>query len=313
MNDYHFTDQVPPADYRVDFKASIFHETRHLKLQAEQGWQSFFILNQKHKTVSGCVHIHVKDEQAVSPLKASFGSFVFSESLPAEILFRFIAYAESQLKTMGVKHVTFTNPPDAYQHYHSQMLQVLLNNSGYRTLRAELGTVITIDNQSLESKMHEWEVRKLKQAREAEFIFNAASQNPVDEVFQFILNARKEKGYTLSMNQVMMERTVEAFPDRFIFFEVMKGFERTAASIAIRVTDTILYNFYSAHHSRYDAWSPVVMLMDGMYNWCQQHAITLLDLGTSALEHEPNFSLFDFKLRLGAHPTAKLTFTKDLA
>jgi hypothetical protein len=55
------------------------------------------------------------------------------------------------------------------------------------------------------------------------------------------------------------------------------------------------------------------MLIEGMYGWCQQQGIKLLDLGTSALDSQPNFSLLDFKLRLGAHPTAKLTFVKDLA
>ncbi|MBX2946379.1 MAG: GNAT family N-acetyltransferase [Cyclobacteriaceae bacterium] len=313
MNDYHFTDQAPPADYREDFKASIFHDNRHLKLQAESGWRSFYVLNQKHKTIQGAVHVHVKDHVAVSPLKASFGSFAFTGSLPAEIIFRFIGFVENALRALGIKQVVYTNPPIAYQSNQLQLLYVLLSNAGYQVQTAEAGAVISVSDELLDTKMDDWEVRKLKQAREAEFVFTSATVNPVDEIFQFILNARKEKGYTLSMTQVMLERTVEAFPSQFVFFEVMKGYERAAASIAIRVMDDILYNFYSAHHSRYDAWSPVVMLIDGMYGWCQHQRIRLLDLGTSALDNQPNFSLLDFKLRLGAHPTAKLTFTKDLA
>ncbi|MBX2968354.1 MAG: GNAT family N-acetyltransferase [Cyclobacteriaceae bacterium] len=313
MNDFHFTDQVPPADYRADVKAYIFHDERHLKLQAENGWRSFYILNQKHKTIVGAVHVHANDRVAVSPLKASFGSFVWNVTLHAEILFRFIGFVEDSLKASGIATITYTNPPLDYQPDQLQLLQVLLSNAGYRIQVAEAGAVISVSNELLETKMDDWEVRKLKQAREAEFIFAAATVNPVDEVFQFILNARKEKGYTLSMTQVMMERTVDVFPDRFVFFEVMKGYERAAASIAIRVADDILYNFYSAHHSRFDAWSPVVMLIEGMYGWCQQQGIKLLDLGTSALDNQPNFSLLDFKLRLGAQPTAKLTFTKDLS
>lgn len=313
MNDYHFTDQAPPVDYREDFKASIFHDNRHLKLQAESGWRSFYVLNQKHKTIQGIVHVHVKDHVAVSPLKASFGSFAFTESLPAEIIFRFIGFVESALIALGIKQVVYTNPPTAYQADQLQLLHVLLSNAGYQIQTAEVGAVLAVSHEPLETKMDEWEVRKLKQAREAEFVFTSATVNPVDEIFQFILNARKEKGYTLSMTQVMLERTVEVFPEEFIFFEVMKGYERAAASIAIRVTDDILYNFYSAHHSRYDAWSPVVMLIDGMYGWCQQHGIRLLDLGTSALGDQPNFSLLDFKLRLGARPTSKFTFSKELS
>lgn len=312
MNDFQFTDQVPPAGYRADYKAYIFHDQRHLKLQAENGWRSFYILNQKHKTIVGAVHVHVNGQVAVSPLKASFGSFAWNTALQAEVLFRFISFVEESLKALGVATLLYTNPPTDYQPDQLQLLQVLLSNAGYRIQVAEAGAVIPVTHESLEARMDGWEVRKLKQAREAEFLFAPATLNPVDEIFQFILNARKEKGYTLSMTQVTMERTVEVFPDRFIFFEVMKGYERAAASIAIRVADDILYNFYSAHHSRYDAWSPVVMLIDGMYGWCQQHGIRLLDLGTSALENQPNFSLLDFKLRLGAQPTAKLTFTKDL-
>ncbi len=313
MNDYHFTDQVPSADYREDFQASIFHNKRHLILQDENGWRSFYIINQKHKTSVGVVHVHVKNQVAVSPLKSSFGSFAWNATLPAEIVFRFIGFVENSLKASGVTHITYTNPPTAYQSNQLQLLEVLLNNAGYHIHTAEVGSVIPITGEPLETKMDEWELRKLKQAREAEFVFTSATVNPVDEIFQFILNIRKEKGYTLSMSQVMMERTVETFPNEFIFFEVMKGYERAAASISIRVTDDILYNFYSAHHSRFDAWSPVVMLVDGMYSWCQQNAITMLDLGTSAVNGQPNFSLLDFKFRLGAHPTSKFTFTKDLS
>lgn len=312
MNDFLFTDKPPAADYRADVKTYIFHDERHLKLQAESGWRSFYVLNQKHKTIVGIVHVHINGQVAVSPLKASFGSFVWSTSLPPEMLFRFIGFVEDSLTSSGVTSVTYTNPATDYQPDQLQLLHVLLSNAGYRIQAAEAGAVMSVTQESLETKMDDWEVRKLKQAREAEFVFASATVNPVDEIFQFILNARKEKGYSLSMTQVMMEHTVEVFPDQFIFFEVMKGYERAAASIAIRVADDILYNFYSAHHSRYDAWSPVVMLIDGMYGWCQQHGIRLLDLGTSALENQPNFSLLDFKLRLGAQPTAKLTFTKDL-
>ncbi|MBX2965586.1 MAG: GNAT family N-acetyltransferase [Cyclobacteriaceae bacterium] len=313
MNDYLFTDQVPPADYRQDFKASIFHDDRHLKLQAETGWRSFYILNQKHKTCEGVVHFHVKDNVAVSPLKASFGSFALNATLPAEVIFRFIGFVENSLKALSVKRITYTNPPIDYHSTQLQLLSVLLSNAGYGIHKAEAGAVIPVNQDALETKMDSWEVRKLKQTREAEFVFAPSSVNPVDEIFQFILNCREEKGYALSMNQVMMERTVEAFPNQFVFFEVMKGYERTAASIAIRVMDDVLYNFYSAHHVRYDAWSPAVMLIDGMYSWCQQAGIRLLDLGTSALDNQPNFSLLDFKLRLGAQPTAKFTFTKDIA
>ena len=56
----------------------------------------------------------------------------------------------------------------------------------------------------------------------------------------------------------------------------------------------------------------VVKLMEGVYNYSQTEGINLIDLGTSSLNGKPNFSLLDFKLHLGATPTQKLTFQKNL-
>jgi hypothetical protein len=95
-------------------------------------------------------------------------------------------------------------------------------------------------------------------------------------------------------------------------FGVYHGQELAAASISIRVSKRIVYNFYSAHPRKFDFLSPVVMLIKGMYGWSQKHHIELIDLGTSTLAGQPNFSLLDFKLRLSGRPATKLTFEKAL-
>jgi hypothetical protein len=100
------------------------------------------------------------------------------------------------------------------------------------------------------------------------------------------------------------------FPDKFHLFGVFDNNALAAASISIVLNNAVLYNFYSAHARQYDALSPVVGLMEGIYEFCQGEKIRLIDLGTSALQGRPNFTLLDFKLNLGATPTQKLTFEK---
>jgi lipid II:glycine glycyltransferase (peptidoglycan interpeptide bridge formation enzyme) len=109
-----------------------------------------------------------------------------------------------------------------------------------------------------------------------------------------------------------LKKAFEQFPEHYVLFAVLHEGRLAAASIAIKIKENILYNFYSAHPNDYNHLSPVVMLIEGMYEFCQQNNVNLLDLGTSALEGKPNFSLLDFKLRLGAKPYAKLTFEKNL-
>ena len=55
------------------------------------------------------------------------------------------------------------------------------------------------------------------------------------------------------------------------------------------------------------------MVTKALYEYCQEHNISLLDFGTSAVNNQPNFGLLNFKMRLGGIPSAKLTFQKMLA
>jgi len=79
------------------------------------------------------------------------------------------------------------------------------------------------------------------------------------------------------------------------------------------VYDDVLYNFYHDHSGDYDHLSPVVLLNEGLYNFCQRNKIGLLDLGTSNIDDKVNESLLAFKLHLGAQPSRKLTFFKTLS
>jgi hypothetical protein len=107
-------------------------------------------------------------------------------------------------------------------------------------------------------------------------------------------------------------KTFAAFPGRYPLFAVMANGKICAAAISILVTGDILSNFLVNQEGVYNKLSPSVLLMEGIYDYCRRHDVTLFDLGTSALNGEPNFSLLDFKLHLGAIPVSKLSFHKQI-
>ena len=115
------------------------------------------------------------------------------------------------------------------------------------------------------------------------------------------------------MSYAQMKTVCDNFPEDFKLFGVYDNNALAAASISIMINKSILYNFYSAHAKQYDALSPVVRLMEGIYEHCQSDKIKIIDLGTSALNGRPNFGLLDFKLNLGASPSEKFTFEKILS
>lgn len=114
------------------------------------------------------------------------------------------------------------------------------------------------------------------------------------------------------MTLEQMLRDTGRFSQNYLLLSVQKDNAIVAASIAVRVSTEILYNFYADHDRAYDAISPVVMVVKGLYEYCLEQNMKMLDMGTSAVNGKPNFGLLNLKMRLGGIPSTKLTFEKLL-
>jgi hypothetical protein len=227
-------------------------------------------------------------------------------------MFRFLEYVGARLKDRGAKKIVIKDCPYDYRRDKAPILHTFLFNQGYHVIDAEVGSLIPITSARFDSGLHDWEKRKLRQSFEAGLTFKVMHPEQIGEAYLFILACRKFKGYSLSMSLQELKQAARAFENSFRIFGVHREERLVATSISILVHEKILYNFYSSHSSEFDSLSPIVFLISHMYSYCQDQKIEILDLGTSAFEGKPNFGLLDFKLRLGAKPTPKLTFEKIL-
>ncbi len=307
---YNVVTELPPG-YKPDFAYFLFGQPRHLALQGT-GWSHFYLIKKTNKKVMAQVSFHLANHLACSPLRAPFGSFHFSEHVMPQTLFEFVHQVEQHLIKEGVSIITLTEPPSVYRKK-EDLLHTILLNQGYRISNAELSSYIRIDRLSFEEKIEVWEKRKFKQGKQLGLAFRQLPLDDLKPVYNFIHKCREQRSQTLSMTFEELAATVDSYPNEFVISAVYVKEEITAASIAIKVHRNILYNFYSGHLKKYDSVSPVVTLISGLYKYCEKQNIQILDLGTSSLRGQLNFSLLDFKLRLGAEPSIKLSFEKQLA
>jgi hypothetical protein len=289
----------------------LFNRPGHLHLQSKLGWKCCYALD-LHSNCAAFIWFCISDKQALSPLKASFGSVEFTESLPPKILFEFFQYAVLQLQRIGVSGIQIKNPPDIYDIKKNALISVFLQNIGFEVSAAEVSSIIPVTETPYRDGLSSWEVRKLRQAKSKRLTFHQHALNDVGQVYRFIAQCRLEKAYSLSMSLEQVIDLSTTFPNEILVFSVQKEQEMAAACIAILVRKDILYTFYYDHGTAFHSLSPVVLLMEGMYGYCQLHKIRLLDLGTAALGGQPNFNLLEFKQNLGGIPSAKLTFQKKL-
>jgi hypothetical protein len=302
-----------PSEFTLDFDSGIFHHPQHLRLQAAEGWHTYALLNNAKKLIEGIIHYHIEGTEAKSPYRSPYGSFIFSNRVSEKILTEFVGFTEHKLKEVGVQQILLKNPPEIYTSQSSTSLSKVLLESGYILDLEETSAVIPVRDHSYEEILHRSKKSRLKKCHEQQFLFVSWPLSRLSEVYDFISACREEKGYTLSMTINELERLVHAFPKVFFLHVVMDDHQLVAASISIQVNKTVLYTFYYDHGEQYDAVSPVVFLCEGLFNICRQNQIALLDLGTANVGGKPNLPLLDFKVSLGAQPSSKLTFVKNLS
>ncbi len=309
MTEYTFQEGIP-SGFSTDFNTGIFHDQRYFELQTTNGWYSFVLLNNQRKAIVGLVHYYLENHLASSPFRSPYGSFVFSKELLPKLLREFVAFTELKLKEKGVQNLLLKNPPDIYAPAESKLLYSVLTETGYEVKMDETSAVIIITQEKFESILHRSERKRLRKCKESGLRFQQVSINDLPEVYQFLAACRDEKGYALSMSLDELRKVVGVFVNYFFLTTVTVDNAVAAANISILVNEHVLYNFYHDHKSLYDSLSPVVLLNEGLYEFCQQKKISLLDLGTSNAGGQLNESLLNFKLRLGAQPSRKLTFVK---
>ncbi|PIQ48460.1 MAG: hypothetical protein COW03_10040 [Cytophagales bacterium CG12_big_fil_rev_8_21_14_0_65_40_12] len=259
----------------------------------------FWLMETTDQTALGHVSFSLEEGKALSPAKAPFGGFSLADSLKSEELTFFIFEVIRKLKNLNISAIYLKSAPDNYG-IHLSVLNQNLVYAGFSGLKDFEYQSIMVTDEAFDSKIAEMENRKLKKCEKEGFEFKLLSQNHLHAVFQFVKAHRDEKGYDFSMDWESLKMANLALPNIYLPMAVFDGPKMIAATIAIRAIDKVLYNFSPAHDWDYHQFSPVVMLTQGLYHFCQTNGFTHLDLGTSYLDDAINEGLKSFKSRLGA-------------
>jgi len=310
---YRFHEGALPTGTTLAYEPSIFNQPAFLSLQDPVNLFSFYLLEPaKSRAVAG-IHFQAEDNVARTPSKGPFGSIEFSEKLNPQDVYRFLEYIELRLKERSIIGVYIKNPPRAYAPEKWALVETFLLNQNYAVAEAEVGTVIRITDAPFSEQIRHSEKLRGRQAKEAGCRFQHLTLDKLGEVYRFISGCHEEKGYKLSLTEAELARSIETFPDDYFLFAVFQQETIRAASVGIRVSEKILYSFLVNHERAFNQVSPPVLLLEGMYDYCRRNSIALMDMGTSALNRKPNFSLLDFKLHMGGIPTSKLSFYKKIS
>ncbi|HAS46114.1 MAG TPA: hypothetical protein DCS93_36875 [Microscillaceae bacterium] len=295
----------------ANFTTYLYNSDAHLAQQPCNEQVSFYLVNTKKRITEAAFHIFIEDEAAISPCRAPFGGIEFNPQLHLEALQFFWENIEAFLQTQHLKSLKIKAYPVCYQPENAQVLHYLLLHNGFQIDAQDLNYHLAIDEHPFQSKLHHSEKRRLQKCHQHGYSFERWTTPDFAWVHRFIQQNRERKGYPTSLSAEALQQLFQKFPDHCTLF-VLKDEERIIAlATGIRVNAKVLYYFLPADDEAYLADSPMVQLIKGLYQYCQQEGYQLLDLGISTALSQPNYGLINFKKNLGAETSMKWTFSKE--
>ena len=309
---YEVVSPLPDSAYPFRFDPFLFLLPAHLALQPCPHQVTYYLLDHRERQVVAHFPFFLESGKALSPFRSTFGSAQFADGLPALVLQQFVAAVFAHLSAEGATEVQITHYPSAYAPGQTALLTHTFLEAGLQVLHTQLNHHIPVSAGRLSARLHPSALRRLAKCRRQGFGFQQQPPERLPEIHAFIKHCRDEKAQSLSLTLEQLEELFRLFPDRFLLFTVTDGPALAAATVAVRINSAVLYNFYPASPLAYNAFSPVVMLNDGLYDYCLRNGYRLLDLGISARPGEEHFPLIAFKEHLGAEASLKLTFAGAL-
>lgn len=296
-----------PTGYVLDFEPFLYTLPEFLNLRTDQEPVAYFICSPHHKSAIAAIKFHVDHGLAESGGLAPFGSFDLSENINEQELEWTILNIKEALIRQSVNRIRIRHYPAFYSPKFHNNLGQLLAATGFEIVESQLNHHL-YTHQSFEQQLHPMEKRKLQAILSMSPSFSRETLDQLPEIYNFIHSCRKERGQVISLKFDELRRMVDQFPARYSIFATRIGRELAAASICVRVTDQVMYNFYPAFRQKFQRFSPLVYLMKGIHDICRDDGISILDLGTSELNGRLNTSLSRFKDRLGGNTSLKYSF-----
>ena len=305
-----------PADPRrpLAFESFLYLRPAHQRLPPAAGpVLSFYLEDEAVGRTVGQLHVALDAAaplMARSPAQAPFGGVQLAPGLGVEAAHRLLGAAEAELTRRGLPGLTLRGYPFAYDPAGAAALAEALRQRGYRVALAEQNYHLD-PTRDYEAHLHPSERRRLHKCRRHGLHVEQEPAYLLPLAYEFIEQCRQERGQQLSLPLERVQALFQAFPrEHFLFSVRAPDGQWVALTVAIQVSEKVLYNFYPASPLRCNYLSPVVLLNEGLHAFARASGLAVLDLGTSTLDTGPNASLLRFKRHLGGVAGLRLSWEK---
>lgn len=303
----HFSVEHYPFTHEFN-EAALYNRVEYLSQNETDNLIRFnWVVN--NKAIIGC-NLYTQKHNLINARYSSFGGVEFSiQGLP--VLDKFMDALILWCSDNGIAQVQLKLPSSVYSENYDHLLQ-LLNVAGFTELVREVNQHLVVSEEIYSEVIKYNERKKLRRCKEQRFEFKYMQSDQLHQAYRLIADTRIRNTFPVSMTLDKLRKMFSVFPDNYFLFGVYDSKRLIAVAVSIKINRNILYNFYHGDDIEYRSYSPIVMLLEGIYGYCQRENFEYLDLGISSVHGKLNHGLYKFKENCGCIATAKPILVKEL-
>jgi hypothetical protein len=283
---------------RLLFAPILYNENAYIGLKDYYSLKTFLALDQSGQVLARIRFAKaVKDTDWTSLPGAPFGGV---ELAPEFDVSDFLAYIKSQFQ--GSERLELKTGARIYGSDHQATI-----DAGFAISAEEINHHVDLASDIL---LHAMERRRLRKAEVAGCVFKRwpLDSGSAAKLHLFISKCRKAQGLEININEEDFKLATATLPSDYHAYVIELGDEIIAATVVVRVTGDIAYNYLPASDKAYNHLSPMVLLMTRLYHELSGQGFKTLDWGVTSIEGKEQKSLARFKEAMGAVRSKKCTF-----
>lgn len=287
----------------------LFNSDRYLHCHDQSKLFRFVLLKEEQVLME--THLMVENNEAFNPPKASFGGIEYTDQLEESQLEEFLKGLKGWGRKNGIRKISL-KCPSGMCHPKQPWLEKLLLERGFQLTVQEVNQHIEISEEPFVNRIKANEKRRLRKCMEAGFKFKLMTRSDLPQAYKIIVDTRKRRGFPVTMEFEALDKMFKELPEHYLLFGLYSRERLISVVVSILVRRNILYNFYPGDDAQYRDHSPMVMLLDGIYRYCQTNELNVLDLGISSVNGVLNPGLHRFKRNCGAVDSWKCSYYLQL-
>lgn len=302
----------PAGSNKIGFVQYFYNSAEYIEMISGKTPEVFYGLDRKTNRVICLCSFTIIDGIAYSPYSAPFGSIEFSPDISEDVLIDFFDYVDNALKGMGIRKIVIKHYASFQAPHTVNKIKKSFKLSGFKILETNINHHLIVDSHSFTYGIHPMEKRRLNKCKKAGMIIRNTEWDELMNIYEFIASCRAEKQLEINISREDFLKAFSKFPEQYRVFTGLINGKIAAATVIVKVNKEIIYNYLPAFSKAFNTYSPLVMLMEGVYNYAQKNGYKFIDLGVSSIGGIRQEGLIYFKEMIGGVMSEKITFIKAL-